>query len=183
MARVTVKSVREFVKGSPCSMLCDRGDLPGWSRSCGSLGVAKQLVDSDCRTLWGLALSAQPWAMQLINEHNPGLVGNHSPPSTMTTFHVYLLHEHQHASYEHLESYQVEAPDEGSTRPLRQTALEHIKSRRLLNLVKPLETAKFEIYQVRWLRGLRIPQNLTSCFAVLGTPSGGVRGGEGDSGN
>jgi len=103
----------------------------------------------------------------------------------MTIFRVYLLHEHQRASYKYLESYQVEAPVGGSVKLLKETALEHAKSHWGLNLLlmKSLDMAKFEIYQVRWLRGLRIPQNLISCFAVLGTPSGEVRGGEGDSGD
>ena len=158
-------------------MLCDRGDIRSARMEPGPEPGLPNSWLSNC-----LRIGPQSWAMQLINKHNPGLVGNHSPPSTMITFCVYLLHEHQHASYKHLESYQVEALDGGPTRPLRQTALERIKLHRLLDQVKPLETAKFEIYQARWLRGLRIPQNLIPCFAVLGTPSGGIREGEGDSG-
>jgi len=100
----------------------------------------------------------------------------------MTTFRVYLLHEHHHASYECLESYQAEALDGGLVKRLEQTALERVKSHGKLKRVKSSGTAKFEIYQVRWLRGVQISQNLISGFAVFGTPSGEVRGGEGDPG-
>jgi len=100
----------------------------------------------------------------------------------MTAFDVYLLHEHKHGSYICLESYQVEASDERLAKRLEQTALERVKSHREFKRVKPLGTAKFEIYQVRWLRGAQTSQNLISCFAVLGSPSGGVIVGEGDSG-
>lgn len=102
-------------------MLCDRGNLPGWSR--GSFGVGQTT--------------------------HPGLVYNHSPPFTMTTFWVYLLHEHQHASYRCLESYQVEASDEGLVKHLEQTALEHIKSRWKFRQMGLLGAARLEIYQVR----------------------------------
>ena len=100
----------------------------------------------------------------------------------MTTFCVYLLHEHQHASYKCLESYQVEAPDRGPVKRLEQTALERVKSHGKLERVKSSGTAKFEIYQVRWLRGVQISQNLIPGFAVFGTPSGEVKGREGDPG-
>jgi len=100
----------------------------------------------------------------------------------MTTFHVYLLHEHQHGSYICLESYQVEAPGERPAKRLEQTALERVKSHGKLERVKSVAAAKFEIYQVRWLRDIQISQNLISGFAVLESPSGGVVVEEGDPG-
>ena len=66
----------------------------------------------------------------------------------MTTFCVYLLREHQRGSYRCLESYRVEAPDEGPIKRLEQTALEHIKSCLKFRRMELLEAASLEIYQV-----------------------------------
>jgi len=101
----------------------------------------------------------------------------------MAVFNAYLLQEYGRGSYTCLESYQVEAPDEGPVKRLEQTALDRVKSHGGLGRVKSLAgTAKFEIYQVRRRRGVQISQNLISGFAVFGTPSGEVVRGERDSG-
>jgi len=100
----------------------------------------------------------------------------------MAVFNAYLLQEYGRGSYTCLESYQVEAPDEGPIKRLEQTALDRVKSHGKLERVKSSGTAKFEIYQVRRRRGVQISQNLISGFAVFGTPSGEVVRGERDSG-
>ena len=108
---------------------------------------------------------------------------NNLLPSTMSPFHVYLLHEHRRGSYTCLESYPIKEfkpLDEKPIKHLEKTALEHMEQHGKFQGMKLLGAAKFEIYRVRWLGGAQIAQNLISCFAVFKAAPDGVATGEGE---
>lgn len=81
---------------------------------------------------------------------------SHSPPSTMTTFHAFLLYKYPLKSYTCLQSYKVEAPDKDPIEHLKKNALERINSHSSFQGFELLRVTGPEIYLVRRLCGAQV---------------------------